>query len=94
MTETMKRVIEEQCSFITSEDRIELEKENPFMEVLIRTGANRYTCAIRDIDFVFDIVKIKKDYVRDVSLSLRNTEQILSGKSSYSVFKTIQHHKD
>jgi hypothetical protein len=80
MNAVLNRVINEQCGFITEADKAELMPDFSQLQVLIRTGCNRYLCALADVEKVFALVEEKGDYVRDVGLTAENYKRIKHGQ--------------
>ena len=94
MNAALNRVVNDQCGFITSNDILEIGKEYPTMQVLVRTGTNRYVCGLEDLTTVFDNVSKKGDYVRDVCLTAENHERIKNGSKPYTMTRIHQVHPD
>lgn len=77
---TLAKKIEGQGYFLSAEDCVELEKIDRLMQVLVRCGNGRFTCAVQNVKHFVHIINehrkevydddIRKggDYVRDVSL--------------------------
>jgi len=80
MNAALNRIINEQCGFITEKDAEELGDAFSQLQVLVRTGCNRYLCALSDLEQVFEIVEDKGDYVRDVGLTAENFKTIKEGR--------------
>ena len=76
MNTVFNRIINERGGFITEEDKAGLMPAFSQLEVLVRTGCNRYLCALEDVEQVFSMVEKKNDYVRDVGLTSENFKRI------------------
>jgi hypothetical protein len=84
MNETLGKILNEQYGYITSEDVENLGREYDAMQVLVRTGCNRYVCALVDLNKVFETVDSKGDYVRDVCLTAEQYHQIKENRPIFT----------
>lgn len=65
----IKRLIEEQCGFITNQDELlSVISENPHQKCLVRCGAGRFLCDAKDVYTKTKPEAVAPDYVRDVSI--------------------------
>ena len=81
MNATMNKVLDNQCGFLTQDDVAELIDDYADMQVLIRTGMNRYLCPMNKIEDTIELVSSKGDYVRDVGLTSKNANRIRRGEN-------------
>lgn len=74
--------IKKQCFFIDANDAVQLEEIDRLMNVLVRCGCGRFTCAVQNLKHFMTIIeehaKLKSektglpmqgDYIRDVALA-------------------------
>ena len=94
MIAIFNKIVNKQCGFITEEDAETLAPSFPVLQVLVRTGANRYVCGLEHLKEVFEIVEGKGDYVRDVGLTAENCERIKSGMRPFTMSRIRQVHPD
>lgn len=94
MNATMEKVMHAQYGFITSEDKELLSVDHPKLQVLVRTGMNRYVCGLANLDEVFEQIESKGDYVRDVGLTETNYNRILDNLTPYNFSGIRQVHPD
>jgi len=78
--DVLSKVVNEQMGFLRSEDADVLVADMPDALVLIRTGANRYTCRMDQIEEVIEQIEDNNDYVRDVCFPSDNVELLRAGK--------------
>lgn len=94
MNTVVNRVINEQCGFITEADVDGIKENYPTLEILIRTGMNRYLCGIGQIKETFELVESKGDYVRDVGLTADACKKIKKGISPRCRTSILQRYPD
>jgi len=65
--------------FLTNVDVEALVKDMPDALVLLRSGMNRYTCRMDQINETIEQIEANNDYLRDVSFPAPNYDNIKNG---------------
>ena len=69
----LEGVIKDRYGFFAEHDiaALALSEQGRLIQVLVRTGRSRFTCAVQDVEFLIESISQNGDYIRDVSIPVK-----------------------